>query len=1160
MRWTYIMVIIVAALVLSYAAWFMASGEKVGLEVSTPPTGSKSEGVVQVFANEYTCSVGSGITTGYCDVKGVISKVPTSGADRVILRTDASFASEASFSNLYDDSWIALDINRDGALEPYMQERYTSKLTANPESYFGVPVYKSDGTPLMIKGAHRVYYKESSNYIYVILDLGHYHQFNPNYDASIITSAVPVQPYASNGQEEYDVGGKVWTAKWNFCPGTNSGFKFCSGTSATTTETYDWSGRATSAALGERLAVGQKVTFYPTDSAGAPLKSTDFYITAQKWSLACLSTYDNKCDPQSGSVYCTPKENQCVAGYTYKTNEWCMAPTGSWESASLWPESCAKTPVGTKAGVQVWQYCVKPTDDYVSYKKCTSVNSNGCPVWSATDVGACAGSQKCYVGSSVVTGVGACKCEPAACTVGDRRTSQIGGDYDVCTTDSTGCTRWFAGYCKSDELTYDAATRKCLNQPSDPGCYPFTPYNKCVGDKVYHCTSNGITDEEGNQRWFLAVKDTCVSPTICTEDGASAYCACSCTVGSVKCITGNANAYELCKVGECWDDATIPAGMACYNDAILTKDVVPCENGGEMCESGKSCNTVTKACVEQGCFYDITKYPCTLAGQTCGQTMSDSVHFNKCYCGTNDATYCGEVIGNVKCVSDSVYKKCEQSSTTCPKWGVSISLPSTQICKSNVVQSKSEVACEQGGTLCAGQTTCKEKVCVEVGCQFTPNDAAYKCSTIVDKHNAVVESCTSNECLCKSDEYTATFTNFVNGDDRCYDNRVQKVTKYVGKSTCYRWEDVEDCGEQEVCYKNSPAVCKPIYTDVGILTKSVVGVGVPIGDVTIDVIGGVESTELQAVKVWIEEVSAPGTALTGTIKNSLTGSDGKVKFYYEYAYPRTGQLKIVCLVGVRQIRKEMLVEVKEAMRFSKLSCDPPIPLRTRNAECVWEVSNSRTGERMVIMPTLTLTQGGVSLYYESFDVSGKRGIKFTPQTMETVHLKLKAVKEGYIDLTQDLELDVQDLAITQTTLVDDADILTYQNKGVDKGFHQITLKFEESGEPVQVAYIDASMDKPSGSGSLSESDAVEFVESPKGSGVWKATYDFKQAGNTYELHVQAYLLDMTKDNPAPYSRVINTLASDTEDEDDIKSWIIVGVAVACIVLLAVLVAAVRRRR
>lgn len=687
----------------------------------------------------------------------------------------------------------------------------------------------------------------------------------------------------------------------------------------------------------------------------------------------------------------------------------------------------------------------------------------------------------------------------------------------------------------------------CNKQPKPSVvCDPGTTYCKEeTPDVVYYCDNTQNFGESICNVW--GSPEDCPGNQQCFLDSGTGTgtglggCKCSasdvCTIGDKRTGTSGESSYQICT-----DDSGCPAWsndvMCCeglvfsqsanngQGDCILPEDNA-CEYGQAQCVGNKirMCEFTT-LCGKSGYQWsDVTE-----------NCPGEKVCYDKV--GSYDVCSCDGVdsceLGDKKCINNDEYEVCTKSP-----------LEASSCYKYRNLGDSCSVDIENG--------ICDNNICIVnpfIGCAYdTPG---YECYEQLDANGIVIERCddSSNMCKCSVDQYTATSIDYGASETRCYDNRIQKVTKY---GRCYRWEDTLDCSlTSEICVKQSPAQCLPPYNDVGIIVPAEIGVGRPIGEVVVHLVSGIEGgIANQLVTIWIEDSS--GTQIQGTRKDLATASDGKVTFSYVYAHNRPDTLTIKVLVGDNKYPKDMQINIKEALEFSKLSCNPPIGLLDREIQCIYEISESSTGNVLVVRPEIRLEQLNQELYYESF-TGVKRGIMFVPGSISPVTFYIDAEKDGYISASETIVIEIQDVTITQDFQLDGKDYFSFGGSGLTPKTHKLTLVLQESGYPLDISYIIAEMSTPAGG-----YDDVSFVD--KGNGVWEGSYTFEQGGHTYTLSAQAYPKDPTERLPPPLIYdIVTTSGSSGGETASTLNTVIISSAVGVVVLIVIIVAIVMRRR
>lgn len=582
--------IIIALIVLAGGGYYLSKNTDVFDKMSlfsalAPPTGGKDAGITEISATAYTCSVGNGGTGDFCDVEGIVKNVDISiGQQTVSFRTNALSTSD------YDTSGTWIAINATPSVKDLTPTSTLIGYCYSTTSSGSIPLTLSTTNVRYTPHGNTIVSYNSK--IFISITSAKSRIYAPCSSADI--TPISKEPYTSRGQEMAGGTTPQYKVTWQFCPAGDATFAYCNGANFETTSTNP----ITASTEKVRLIEGQSIGFNPKDINGQLLPQFKFSIKVQKWDMTCAGDYANKCT--SGQYYCVGKI--CPTGYVIDTIK----------------NDCRKT---------TYAYEHIPFI-YNQYKTCTGIDSNGCAVWSSSTSVCSPSNLKCYSGTSLVEGVGSCKCDPNQCNLNSRRVSELGGDYDLCLIGSSGCNEWQSRTCVSG-LTYESATQKCINEPNDPKCVAYTPHSECTGTtQVSSCTSNGITDEKGNQRWYLT-SINCVPPKTCVENGNNDLCGCDCALSSKTCKSPTE--YTECIGGtQCFQDKTITnPDLICYQNQIKNKQSVPCAEGGSLCETGKTC--ISGSCVAQGCQYNTAGFQCNTANfETCVN--------NACVCQQDDNT------------------------------------------------------------------------------------------------------------------------------------------------------------------------------------------------------------------------------------------------------------------------------------------------------------------------------------------------------------------------------------------------------------------------------------------------------------------------------------------------------------------------------------------
>jgi len=442
----------------------------------------------------------------------------------------------------------------------------------------------------------------------------------------------------------------------------------------------------------------------------------------------------------------------------------------------------------------------------------------------------------------------------------------------------------------------------------------------------------------------------------------------------------------------------------------------------------------------------------------------------------------------------------------------------------------------------------------DIGCAFGTSSSV--CSTKKDINGVLIEQCINNQCVSPTDQYTATESDFLNQRTKCFGNEIKKVVKYEGnKLISYRWETKTDvkystlgvCGEDYICieYLSGQAQCSISAEFVGILTESSYGINTKINNVTVSITDNVPNRANMGITARLLEGE---TELKRV--NTFTDTNGMVTVNFNYASPRTGELKIEVIAGDPagvNFKQTKIIKIDSTLDL-KLTC-PVQGFVDRIIQCSWRVEDADTNKLVTAIPKIIVQQGGVDISYVPM---GTTGISFMAKLTGNVDIIVKVEKEGYIGDIQQLSVPIQETAISQVFNVDNKDFFTYVGLGIDTGTHQLQLIMEETSQPISVQNIDASIRTPSG-------EIVPLTFNEIGEGDYKTNYNFQQSGTTYRLSGTVYFEDLAKES-LPFEYSIVTLGGVTEKEKSNINLLIIGGGVAFFVILIIVGFLLLRRK
>lgn len=597
-----------------------------------------------------------------------------------------------------------------------------------------------------------------------------------------------------------------------------------------------------------------------------------------------------------------------------------------------------------------------------------------------------------------------------------------------------------------------------------------------------------------------------------------------CTLGERK-RESDISYRECVPYGSCLDWSIV---KYCNSGLIYNDILQSC-----VCDSINSCNPQEAECIglqirkcEPIAIGDKTCYKWGTIQNCPGDYQCDNrgTPYNDDACNCNNVNVCS--IGDIKCIDSSTYSQCMKDpynpETSCLKYRGIYDIDFAYECTADQIVERSDIGC-------AWETP------------------GYECSSTIDIRGVLVEQCIENQCRIIQDSFTATQDDYSNQNRRCYNSYVQEAVRYAGNfNVAYRWEDKINAvnsvnGRCTGDYLCKDGKCVASYEYVGIYTeKDEYGIGELINNVDIVVTSNIGDNKNIRV---IARILENGIEIPNTRKDTLTNSDGELTLNFNYWHPRSGTITIEVIVGDPaginfKATKDLLI--KKTLNI-KINC-PIQAYISREATCTWKVEDKETGTLIDVIPQITLLQGINELPYSPI---GRTGLTFKTDTIGNVFLKISAESEGYIKTTSQSEIAIQPLQRESVLEIDNQDFFEYSGSGITQGTHKLEFIIEESGEPIEVQSIDATIRTPS-------SQLVTLYFTKTTDGVYKTTYTFQQAGQTYDLSGVINFVDLTKPG-IPFNYKIVTIESIGEQEKNLVNYLIIGGAVIIIFVLVIII-------
>ena len=340
--------------------------------------------------------------------------------------------------------------------------------------------------------------------------------------------------------------------------------------------------------------------------------------------------------------------------------------------------------------------------------------------------------------------------------------------------------------------------------------------------------------------------------------------------------------------------------------------------------------------------------------------------------------------------------------------------------------------------------------------------------------------------------------------------------------------------------------CIPGSTYIKIISKDNYAINENIDNITIKL----EASAIDITKAKVTSILYDNSIEKGTrLSNGFTNQVGEVKIDFKYKPTKSGELSIYVIVndGTREFKTQKKIYVKPTID-TKLNCEV-LGYVGRYVSCEWKSYDADNGNLIITTPTIGISQGQSQLVYET---TGSTNIKFKTDTTGSVEVKLKTEKDGYIPDADETIVEIQSLQRSQKFTVDNKDFFDYPT-GLTIGTHELKFRVEESGEAIEIQTVNAKITTPS-----FQTIQLSFYKT-NNIGEYKATYNFLQPGQTYDLSGTIIFKDYSKE-PIQFQYKITTTASQTETMKNQFTYIIIGASVAGVGLIFIILRLVFRKK
>lgn len=725
--------------------------------------------------------------------------------------------------------------------------------------------------------------------------------------------------------------------------------------------------------------------------------------------------------------------------------------------------------------------------------------------------------------------------------------------------------------CSCMPLIQSTPQTYCSSDTTKVYCTSGCPSGSTLRTSVYCQKLNGVSSYKTLQNICADNSGYCFTPQYtgyktCTGTQDVQGSTCSIWAGTNICSTGQQCILDSTgKAGEGIGGCKCPSDACTIGTFIKTGD-----SAYQRCEkSASGCNTLVDDQCNEGLTFDATTNKCV-----CSASTSCNSQDTQCI-GSSQIRTCSP-----KSIAD---KQCPGGVCQCYSWDLTASsCGSNRLCK--IASGADYCTCEGVSTCSLGQIKCKDSINY-LECSQSPNDPLscldYRdlgqkvdsgtqicnintnkielkastctqtsdgsliyspCITSTDTNGVSVESCISGTCRAISDENTATSLDV--SKTRCSSNIVQKVITYNGKSgAIYRWETKTDapystngvCNSDFTC---ANGICESNNKFMIVTSKDSYAVGESISNITIQMTSLVENKG-SGLPITLQLFDSEGNEIVSARNTgSKIGALGKSTINLGYSHTLVEDLTLKIKVGDYSGSKKIVIANNLIV---KPTC-PSVAIVDRDIICNWKVVDAKSNTLVTnnLDTSVKVTQGTTEILDYELTTSS---IKFSSSKAGSVKLIVSATASGYLPGSATISIPINSPTISQALLIDNKDSSEYSG-GVNTGIHQLILDVEESGQPLDVAMIEATMLIPSGA-----EQKLTFSKSSMGK--WTTSYNLLQAGQTYIITGNIVPSDISK-SVTPFEYSISTVGTSTQDLSTQTNTIIIAIVIGIISIIAII--------
>ena len=324
------------------------------------------------------------------------------------------------------------------------------------------------------------------------------------------------------------------------------------------------------------------------------------------------------------------------------------------------------------------------------------------------------------------------------------------------------------------------------------------------------------------------------------------------------------------------------------------------------------------------------------------------------------------------------------------------------------------------------------------------------------------------------------------------------------------------------------------------------GVGEELKNISVVVTSNVTTIDKVKIKVFLcKNEACDGANRLDELSAIFTNQDGQafincpgVNCLDATSIKSSGNYYIKAFVDPDNINRIITQQINIKKKLILLLSCPLEDFINREISCTFKVRDSDTNNLVSGYTPDVFVSGDNEIALSSDKVT------FNTQSVGGVDVTVKVSKEGFLDTEETATIEIKHPVNQQVLLVDNTNFFDFRGEGISVGTHELKLKIDKSGVPIQVNSIEAVMITPSG-----REDPLNFN---KVGDEWKSNYNFVQSATTYTLKGEVFFEDPAEDS-LKFEYAMVTIGEITEAYGGGLLYIALGIGGGFIVIVVVLI-------